>query len=121
MEFDVSTSLALEQVIRSMNPEWSRLSVLAEVKRGPRSYVINVHGQGQHHCMNKSGAHGHSKIYFTVTPNGVAQKCPYRSESSEDCACYRSARVPHSVSIAGRALPYEFCLFPESGGGPGDG
>ena len=57
MELDVGTCLALEQVIRSMDPEWSRLGIAAQAKRGPRSYVINVRGQGEHHCLNKSCAH----------------------------------------------------------------
>ena len=45
-ELAFSAVTALERVIRSMDPQWSRLSVAARAKRGPRSYVINVHGQG---------------------------------------------------------------------------
>ena len=88
-----------------MDPAWSRLNVEVKARRGARSYIINVHGQGEHHCINKGGAHGRSKVYFTVTPKGVAQKCPSGKESGDRCACYRSDRAPLPVRLRAALFP----------------
>ena len=104
-ELDCNAARALEEVIRSMDPAWSRLNVEVKARRGARSYIINVHGQGEHHCINKGGAHGRSKVYFTVTPKGVAQKCPSGRESGDRCACYRSDRAPLPVRLRAALFP----------------
>ena len=41
MELDVSACLALEQVIRSMDPERSRLGIAAQVKRGEEIQTVS--------------------------------------------------------------------------------
>ena len=93
---DDAWAAQLERTVRSMHPEYALVNVTRNIARkSDHVYVINVHGAGEHFCLNKGAAHGRSKVYFTVTPEGVAQKCFSRGQpgSEGSCECFRSRRV----------------------------
>ena len=73
-------------------------------------YRIDVRGFGAHYCLNVNENHSSNHIFFTVTPDGVAQGCYSRTENhscSVQCQHWRSPCKP---------LPPELhlVLFPDS-------
>ena len=71
-----------------MHPEYALVNVERDIARkSDRVYVINVHGAGEHFCFNKGAAHSRSRVYCTVTPKGVAQKCFSRAQSGSEGSC----------------------------------
>jgi hypothetical protein len=39
------------------------------------AYTVHVGGENARFCLNKCGAHGQSTVWFSVTQNGVCQRC----------------------------------------------
>ena len=96
LRLDDALAAQLERTVRSMHPEYALVNVKRDIARkSDRVYVIHVHGAGEHFCLNKGAAHSRSRVYFTVTPKGVAQKCFSRGQpgSEGSCECFRSRRV----------------------------
>jgi len=93
-QLDRATALSVEQVIRKMHRAYAGLSVKTDVTKGQRTYTVFVQGEGQHYCLNKSGDHRRSSVYFTITPKGISQKCYCGRSTGDRCSEFRSARVP---------------------------
>ena len=47
-----------------MHPEYALVNVNRDIARkSDRVYVINVHGAGEHFCLNKGAAHSRSSLF----------------------------------------------------------
>ena len=78
----------LEHTIHDMDPAYRGLAV-STTKKYEGRYILNVRGEGAHHCLNKGSAHRRSNIYFVVDRSGVCQKCR-RKGGDGSCASFRS-------------------------------
>ncbi len=87
--------------IRSMNAAYGELEI-EKVKKGTGCYLITVRGRGGQHCIKKGSAHRKSRVYFILSPQGLAQKCYSRSihahQQKPCCAC-TPARAAISPSL----------------------
>ena len=64
---DDAQAAQLERTVRSMHPEYALVNVKRDIARkSDRVYVINVHGAGEHFCLNKGTAHSRSRVYWRL-------------------------------------------------------
>ena len=79
----------LERTIHDMHPAYQGL-VVSTSRKSKKCYVLNVRGEGVHHCLNKGSAHRRSNIYFVVYRSGVCQKCfAGKGGGCGSCASFR--------------------------------
>jgi len=64
----------IQSHITCMNPAWSSLQI-RDVARDNGRYICHVQGPGSLYCTNAKRAHTSSSIFFTITPEGVQQRC----------------------------------------------
>lgn len=97
---DIDTSSPVMEQLRahiaSMNPAWIDLS-LKEVLADKDRYICHVQGPGSLYCTNAKRAHSSSEVYFTVSHDGLRQRC-FSHKTANGVRCKQYASPPRSIS-----------------------
>jgi hypothetical protein len=66
----------LQMAFIRLSPKYSRLHVVSTKSEKNQDFLILcVAGDFDRYCLNKKSEHGSSKIYFTLTPKSLDQRC----------------------------------------------
>jgi hypothetical protein len=67
-------SAVFKQIEKAVASEFPHAPVVTRVKKSSEGdiYFINTNSN---YCLNKQGEHGHSVVYYIITPKGMKQKC----------------------------------------------
>ena len=94
-------------------PKFNELVVTSVLKssKASNSYLVNVSGLNCTYCQNVGRCHRSNRIYFVVTPDGVAQRCHDTSETLEAdmkyglCKDYTSSKMKITSSLTNLLFP----------------
>jgi hypothetical protein len=94
-------------------PKYAELVVTSVLKssKASNTYLVNVSGLNCTYCQNVGRCHRSNRIYFVVSPDGIAQRCHDTSEKLEGdmkyglCRDYLSAKMKMSSSITQLLFP----------------
>lgn len=96
-------------------PRYADLIVTSVLKssKASNSYLVNVSGLNCTYCQNVGRTHRSNRIYFVVSPDGIAQRCHDNSEKLEGdmkyglCRDYVSAKMKVPTAITNLLFPEE--------------
>lgn len=79
----------MQTLVRAYEPRFKQSLVQTAymlVPHGkPPSYVVTIKGHGRHNCMNRAGGpHSRSTVYFSITMEGISQRCTSRSGKTDN-------------------------------------
>ena len=103
------TAVIKELINKRMRGCMYRETQLDRVYSTGRSYLATVHGKGSSYCINIQQDHRCNRIYFEVTPAGIAQRCfaqkRHRATVHGRCSDWRTQRQ-------GLSSEHQRLLFP---------
>lgn len=66
----------LQVLLTKFHPRYAELTISkCWQPKNLGSFLVSVKGVGDRYCQNKGGLHNSSTVYFTVTPEGMRQRC----------------------------------------------